>query len=309
MLTGLAVMLVLTGGAGAVDKPGLALDSAQVYDTAQPADDKSSAEVAPVFSFKQTRLVGLHLAGSLAGNTAAQQKLNVFAALRDSSGLVLTKLKDESWIGSGSFTRDFPELLECGSVLGRQDYTLELEVSVKGYAPVRQTLRFHVDGMPRPDVAHVQLRLLNRDGEAQDGFGPGARYSAECSVDLRGYQSTLAPELILLSELAGGSQPRSASDIARNEAADSIAVLKLRLAPDGRYRVVANGSLPDRFSDPAQDTHAFRLYTVLRIGHSVLDSDTALGMVNDNRSERDRQRGDDYGIALDHSDGWSIREL
>lgn len=306
---GLAMAFSLGDARPAVSaaSPGvLSLSAAQVFDPQDPLPAQPATE----FSSKSSASLDLLVKVKLSTTDSKPRRIGVFAALSDEDGTVLNKIKEAHDQMPGESEYRFSDLLSLTSLLGDRNYTLDIEISAKGFASAKQKIRLTLHGAPPPELALDSLRFFNSKGKPTDYFEPGEAINIELRFHISANSTSVQPKLSLSSGLINSySAAYSASSSEVLSSGESGSRL-LAAGAKGSYLLRVSGRLPKYFDEAAQDQHAFGLLARIYFGDEQFGWINRTGVVLDGRSsgERSKKGYTDRSFSLQDSTQWSLEQ-
>ncbi len=302
----LLLSLLLYTAASAAPAPGvITLTRAQVFDHGKPASDSPVRE----FSHKSSQSLDLLLKVKLATNDGKARRIGVFVAVSDAEGNVVRKIKESYDQLPGESEYQFSDVLSLDGVLGQQNYSVDIEISAKGFSGAREKLGLKLTGPPAPKLRLEGLRLFNEAGKETNYFNPEERFSAELRFSVDENKTSLLPSVGIVAGMVGpysAGYAAGSDDVLLNNESDA---LELEPGIEGEYVLRFNGRLPKYFDQPEGDQHAFALLCRVSFGDRRLASLSHLGLVLDNRpkGERGRKSSSERMIKLQDSADWSLK--
>jgi hypothetical protein len=263
----------------------LQLKDLAVFDLRQgPAAGRSDH-----FDWQATRELGILVSADLSGQFKDVQKLKVFVAVADAAGQVVYKSKEDYWVYPGEHSYELKPVLVTADYFGRQQFTVELEASMKGFDTIKRQLVFSVDGPPAPRVFLERLEVLDNSGDRRDIFGPNDEFSVAAGFRIEQNQLPTPLQLVLTTDELPGDGPLDLQQVSAGIAADNTTVLNLAPGANGHWRVEIGGRTPQSCANWQQQFHPFRVYALVRSGKTVLAGDSRLAVLFDPRPEPGRR--------------------
>jgi hypothetical protein len=272
-------------------------------------DGKTQQSNASVFSWPDNKSLSVMVQVKL-GGFSGKEKLDLFLVLYDDKDQIVKKSKGRHTLPAGAHDIAFSDFLNIGARFGAQDYRLELEVSLKGAAPVRESLTFSLSGPDAPHVDIVDLNMYNpKWGQGGNIYAPGEQFQFEATVEIEHNDSSVTPRVVVYGVMEEDSydiDPQYESQPYTNQW--DAAALPAR---DGVFRIVAHGRLPYFFAQPWDNRHAFRVYAIVDFGLGARTLDYERAELSD-PDPGDKRQTDDITarlIELDRSYLWEVRRL
>jgi len=299
-----AVLLVLLAGvSSAADRQAAILDFS-VYPDQSPSFNKLAGFTWPEVE-ELNALVRIDLAGFI-----GEQKVDLFMVVRDDDDEVISKHRGKHWLPAGEHDLLFPEFIRTDSVFGERTLYLEVELALRGAAPVYDELAFDITGPGEPEVDIWDIEIYNPEQKRKNhSFAPGEAFVVEAVIEIENNESTVQPELVLFAMMEEDGYLVD-PDLSYQPYKVHWDMREVDFT-EGVYEVRAAGVLPMFFAEPYNFSHDWRVYVIVDFGPGAVTSDYRRAELRDFQTGSHRESDElaDRLIEIERSYRWETRRL